>query len=171
MSRTKGISKTRFFANNPREPHCSPDVWLVEPFDEEMELWTLGTTYGFVWVLIVADPDAARCRSMPRSEGVAAIRTQLAEDRTHIMFAGSVAGDSLEVELSNLLIGFQRYKAIDVAESASTLVRVCERLKDLQFYDGEARVEQFERDGENGGASIESFWNVLEHALTPGVKR
>ena len=60
-----------------------------------------------------------------------------------------------------ILVGFTRYTPVDVGESAAMLARVAERLKDLQFYDGEGRLERFEKDGEAGGAAVDSFWNVI----------
>jgi len=126
----------------------------------------LGAEYGFVWALMSADPDSPRCRTLSRIEGIDDIREQIETDPTHIVLAGHVAGDAIEIELANLLIGFTRHKPVDVAESASLLATVCERLKELQFYDGESRVESFEKDGSNGGASSTPFWTVIRLGTT-----
>lgn len=164
MSRTRAVSKTRFLGSPPREPHCSSEFWLTEPFDEETELWTLGDKYGFVWVLMAADPEAQRCRKLPRAEG-REIREQLGADPANVMFAGTVAGDSIGIELANLLIGVERRVAVDVSEPTVALARVCERLKHLQFYDGEARVKAFDEDSEHEGASWSTFWSTIGLSL------
>ena len=166
MSRTRAVSKTRLLGPPPREPHCSPEFWLVEPFDEEMELWTLGDEYGFVWVLMAASPEAPRCRKLPRADGTRQIREQLDADPVNVMFAGTIAGDAIDVELANLFIGFKRHVPVDVSEPTVALARVCERLKELQFYDGETRVQRFEEDGERGAVSLSTFWTTVGLSLT-----
>jgi hypothetical protein len=163
--------KTISFCNVPREPHCSPDTWHVEPFDEELDLWTLGTTYGFVWVLMSGDPDAPRCRSLTRSEGVAELKEQLATDPGHVVLAGNVAANDIDLDFINFPLSFSKKKPIDAKPLAEVVERVCERLRDLQYYDGNARIEQFEHDGENGGCEIESIWSVLEIDLSAPQKK
>jgi hypothetical protein len=161
MSKTRAVPKT-LYRPVPREPHCSPDSWLIEPFDEELELWTLGAEYGFLWVLIAADPSSQRCRVLTRDEGIRDLKEQLAQDPTEILFAGSLVGDSIDVELANFMVHVERYKPADVTETAVMLARLCERLKDLQFYDGDSRLKAFEKAGESeGGAISTTFWTTL----------
>ncbi len=171
MSRTRAVSKTRFLASPPREPHCSPEFWLTEPFDDELELWTIGDRYGFVWVLMAADPEAARCRKLSRADGIREIREELEADPANVMFAGTMAGDAIEIELANLLIGMTRHVPVDVSEPAVALARVCERLKELQFYDGDERVKRFEQDGENGGAASATFWSTIGLSLPTAANK
>jgi hypothetical protein len=155
------MPNTVSFANVPRDPHCSREVWLVEPFDEELDLWTLGSEYGFVWALLPGDPAAPRCQSLPRTEGVADIKALLQTNPSHIVLAGAMSGDGIDIELANSLISFDKTTDIDTRHISGMISRVAERLRALQYYDGDARVRQFDDDIENGGAGSDTFWGVL----------
>lgn len=78
--------KTKSFpdTSNRDEKHRDPDVWFTEPFDEELELWTLADKhgFGFAWVLMPAAPDTPRCREIGRAEGIATIRDEWDRNRS-----------------------------------------------------------------------------------------
>lgn len=57
-------------------PNYSSDAWTVEPFDSKLDLWSLGKGSDFIWVLLAADPEGERYRTLPRAEGLSEIQAR-----------------------------------------------------------------------------------------------
>lgn len=151
----KSIPKTNFYGTNPRKSHCSPDLWNVEPFDAELEIWTLGQKAGFAWALVAANPDSKRCRSVLGEEGTQYLRAVWHSEPRTIVLAGNLSGGEIEVEVSHFIIQITgRYDQIDITEYAHQVAQVCEHLRHLQFYDGETRYN-------NDAGEVQTFTDLL----------
>ena len=164
----RAILKTQSFDDaSKRDPHCSRDTWIVEPFDDELELWTLGDKAGFTWVLMVADPDSKRYRALPREEGIAEIRAQWDPDPQYVLLGGQVVADMIDIEICNLTVPIdtgEQGVGVDVSAVADLLARVCARLKTLQLYDGRKRFE-------TESPECTPIWAVLDLGLLTGKRQ
>jgi hypothetical protein len=125
--------------SNRGENHRSPDVWYTEPFDEELELWTLADKFGFgfTWVLMPAHSESKRCREVPKAEGIAAIREEWEAEQDAVVLAGTMIGSSFDIEIANLTSSLSNdHQPVDLSEAFDVITRVCERMRALQLYDG-----------------------------------
>lgn len=137
--------KTKYFIHSvPRKHHRDPKIWHTEPFDEELELWTLADKFGFgfAWALVPARPDAQRHRQVPRAEGIARLREEWKADQERIVLAGTIVGSSFDLEVANTVSSLLNdYEPVDLSELIELISRVCERMKALQLYDGSERFD------------------------------
>jgi hypothetical protein len=98
---------------------------------------------------------------MPRAKGNEALAELLTGDPSNVVFGGTVVGDAIDIESANLFIGFRQNSPVDVSEVTVLLAQLCQRLSDLQFYDGPGRVDRFEKDAEGEGAVSDTFLNTI----------
>jgi hypothetical protein len=135
---TRSIPRHTFHSNTNREHHRSPEVWTVEPFDDQHELWTMGQDRGFFWALVVADQDAKRCRIIDRLDGVQELRAMGRRGNEPLVLAGTATADTVDLEVSHVMLNMGEPNApVDVTEHADLVVRVAQRLKEHQLYDGQ----------------------------------
>jgi hypothetical protein len=93
--------------------------------------------FGFAWVLMPADPEAKRCREIPREEGIDTIREEWESDQESIILAGTMIGSMFDVEVAHLTSSLANDNTpVDLSETFDLLSRVCERVKAIQLEDG-----------------------------------
>lgn len=160
MTVTRSIPRTSFQTGatflEPRPNQL--ETWLIEPFDAELELWTLGTNDGFYWLVAGAAADSKRCRKLARAKGI----SELKKNWDNVVLAGSVGGSFIEVEIIKTIIAITgQREPIDTTESADLLTRVCEQIKRLHFLGG---TEYFERRSFETPSVLE----LLGMGLEPG---